>query len=107
MVYKYFCRLVPSHPGFLFNGLYPVHLISYGIRKTCPCNEYPLNEWGMQGVYLFDGSNVYPKSMFWAKKKKKKKCFYLKFSFVTKKALFIAWESFRNGIFLVSVFLNL
>ena len=51
------------------------------IRKTCPCNEYPLKphvyiaKLGYAGVYLFflfllqnidcrGGSNVYPQSMF-------------------------------------------
>ena len=51
------------------------------IKKTCPCNEYPLKphfhivKLGYAGVYLFflillqnidrrGGSNVYPQSMF-------------------------------------------
>ena len=92
------------------------------IRKTCPCNVYPLKphfyiaKLGYAGVYLFfllllqnidcgytlepprrGGSTVYPQSMFWSKNKKNIKIFLMKFSFFKrKKSLYIAWASFRN-----------
>ena len=94
----------------------------YNIRKTCPCNEYPLKphfyivKMGYAGVYLFflfllqnidcgyslepprrGGSNVYPQSMFWAKIRKLSKIFLWKLSiFDLKKLLYIIWACFRN-----------
>ena len=96
------------------------------IRKTCPCNVYPLKphfyieKLGYAGVYLFflfllqnidcgyslepprrGGSNEYPQSMFWSKNKKNIKEFLLKififYNFF--KSLYIAWACFRNGLF--------
>ena len=80
--------------------------LSHCIRKTCPCNVYPLEphfyiaKLGYAGVYLFflfllqnidcgysleppqrGGFNVYPQSMFWSKNKKNIKIFLMKFSF--------------------------
>ena len=82
------------------------------IRKTCPCNIYPLKphfyivKLGYAGVYLFflfllqnidcgyslepprrGGSNVYPQSMFWSKNKKNIKVFVAKFSIFTAKKI--------------------
>ena len=85
------------------------------IRKTCPCNEYPLKphfyivKLGFAGVYLFflfllqnidcgyslepprrGGSNEYPQSMFCSKNKKNIKFFQLNFFiFYNFKYLFI------------------
>ena len=95
------------------------------IRKTCPCNVYPLEphfyiaKLGYAGVYMYlfflfllqnidcgytlepprrGGSNVYPQSMFGAKIRKISKIFSGKFSiFKNEKSLFIAWASFRNA----------
>ena len=87
------------------------------IRKTCPCNVYPLKphfyiaKLGYAGVYLFflfllqnmdcgyslepprwGGSDVCPQSMFWAKIRKISKFFLWKFSFLKPKHfLYIAW----------------
>ena len=72
--------------GLMFE---PYFALYASIRKTCPCNVYPLEphfyiaKWGYAGVYLFflfllqnidcgyslepprrGGSNVYPQSMF-------------------------------------------
>ena len=87
--------LVLGPPGFT--------KVYYLIRKTCPCNVYPLEphfyiaKLGYARVYLFflfllqnidcgyslepprrGGSNVYPQSMFWSKNKKNIKHFQLK-----------------------------
>ena len=83
------------------------------IMKTCPCNVYPFEphfyiaKLGYAGVYLFFLIFA-PKHRLWvlvvptiyvlSKNKKNIKIFQLKiFSFYSlKKALFIAWASFRN-----------
>ena len=55
--------------------------------------------WVLVRTALPSGSNVYPQSMFWSKKKKEK---YQNFSddififYIRKKSLYIAWASFRN-----------
>ena len=92
------------------------------IRKTCPCNVYPLKphfytaKLGYAAVYLFflfllqnidcgyslepprrGGSNVYPQSMFRANIRKKLQIFNRKFSFLQPKTfIYIAWTCFRN-----------
>ena len=92
-----------------------------GIRKTCPCNVYPLKphfyieKLGFAGIYIFSlfliqniycgyslepplrgGSNVYPQSIFLAKMLKYY-FFVIKFSiFTAEKSLYIAWASFCN-----------
>ena len=78
---------------------------TYHIRKTCPCNVYPIEprfyiaKLGYGGVYLFflfllqnidcgyslepprrSGSNVYPQSLFWAIIRKLSHIFSWKFS---------------------------
>ena len=78
-------------------------LLSFFIRKTCPCNVYPLKphfyieKLGFAGICLFflfllqnidcgyslepprrGGSNEYPQSMFWSKNKKNIKNFQQK-----------------------------
>ena len=93
-------------------------IILYGcfvnIRKTCPCNEYPLKphfyivKLGYAGVYLFflfllqnidcgylleparrGGSNVYPQSMFWAKIRKISKFLSENFHFCKQNIFYI------------------
>ena len=96
------------------------------IRKTFPCNIYPLKPHfyivtqGFAGVHLFflsllqnidcgyslepprrGGSNVYPQSMFGAKIRKISFFFSRNFQFLhLKKSLYIAWASFRNDGFI-------
>ena len=56
------------------------------IRKTCPCNVYPLKPHFSivkLGYTRRGGSNVYPQSMFLGKIRKISKFFYQKFLFFT------------------------
>ena len=100
------------------------------IRKTCPCNVYPLKphfyiaKLGYAGVYLFflfllqnidcgyslepprrGGSNVYPQKYVLSKNKKKYQKFPTEiFQFLQlKKSLYITWVCFRNEFFLCAV----
>ena len=98
----------------------------WSIRKTCPCNEYPLLphfyivKLEYTGVYLFflfllqnidcgyslepprwGSSNVYPQSMFWGKLLKNQNFSNEIFSVFFWKLcnyLFIAWTSFCNAM---------
>ena len=90
-------------------GLFGVcHLINTFIRKTCPCNIYPLKphfyivKLGYEGVYLFflfllQNIDLF-KTYVLSKNKKNIKNFLIKFFpfLQLKKSLYIAWASFRN-----------
>ena len=114
------CTVTISVTCSLLTGLTGSRILNrFSIRKTCPCNVYPLEphfyiaKLGFGGVYLFflfliqnidcgyslepprrGGSNVYPQSMFSAKIRK---ISAENFQFLKlKKSPFIAWASFRN-----------